>query len=82
MTPGENARSGARCDLCKQTLALEVNFCPWCGFPVQDTFEAGTASVHAYASVMLCHRVHWYNARLGASCPLCYRRYLRPLFST
>ena len=81
MTPGANVRSGVRCDLCKQTLALGVNFCRWCGFPVQDAFEAGTASEHAYANVMLCHRGHWYNARLGASCPLCYRRYLRPLFS-
>jgi hypothetical protein len=81
MTPGESTPTGARCDLCKQALEPEVTFCPECGFPVQDKFEAGTASGRAYESVMLCHRGHWYNACLGASCPLCYRRYLRPLFS-
>ena len=81
MTPLEHTSSEARCDLCKQALEPEVDFCPKCGFPVQDKFEAGTASPRAYESVMLCHRGHWYNARLQASCPLCYRRYLRPLFS-
>ncbi len=42
MTPLESARSGALCELCKKSLDLDVNFCPWCGFPVQERFEAGT----------------------------------------
>ncbi len=44
MAPLESARSGALCELCKNPLDLEVNFCPWCGFPVQEKFEAGTPS--------------------------------------
>jgi predicted amidophosphoribosyltransferase len=82
MAPLESARSGALCELCKNPLDLEVNFCPCCGFPVQDKFEAGTPSPRAYASAGMCPKGHWYNARLQASCPLRYRRYLRPLFST
>ncbi len=64
MAPLESARSGALCELCKNPLDLEVNFCPWCGFPVQEKFEAGTPSPRAYASVGMCPKGHWYNARL------------------
>ncbi len=82
MTPLDKALSRETCELCRSPLDPNVNFCPACGLPVQEKFEAGAPSLREYAGVSMCQKGHWYNHRLVAYCPLCLKRTMRPLFST
>jgi predicted amidophosphoribosyltransferase len=78
----DNTRSRETCEFCRNPLDPDVNFCPVCGLPVQEKFDAGTPSPREYAGVSMCRKGHWYNHRIVEYCPLCLKRTMRPLFST